>query len=110
MEEGGFRKKKGCLGRALESSLMWSLGHLIYQHWKVIYTGWRRTEGAIRIVPAYADYFTAVGFDGSHYYCPQERIPIRDQIQRLIAEWKMGKLTNGFMNPLRNPVLRISLL
>jgi hypothetical protein len=26
IEEGGLRKKKGCEGRAEESSVMWSLG------------------------------------------------------------------------------------
>jgi hypothetical protein len=26
MEDGGLRKKKGCEGRAEESSVMWSLG------------------------------------------------------------------------------------
>ena len=26
MEDGGFKKKNGCLGRALFSSLTWSLG------------------------------------------------------------------------------------
>jgi len=47
IEEVGLRKKKGCLGRALLSSLMWSLLGL------VICSRVRGVNG-LRVVPAYA--------------------------------------------------------
>ena len=82
MDEGGLRKKKGCLGRVLLSSLTWSLardffvrfvgfGEKLGMREGFFFFFWKKGEGGgwkcdERVVPAYADDFSGVGFDGCH--------------------------------------------
>jgi len=66
-----LRKKKGFLGRAFESSAMWSLAGLICQYGdggcrRRFFGGEVAWGGSIRIVAAYAYDLAAIGFDGCH--------------------------------------------
>ena len=62
MEEGGLRKKKGCAGRGLLSSFMWSLegGQLGPGLQAIEMGGLGRGNVDLRVVAADADYLSAV--------------------------------------------------